>query len=350
MPTLENDALVFRFPEIDDESQFSVSFNRTLRVPDTARTYALPAGLGDFPLRHAEDYAANLPSHVVDRGGVILPMWQAEAMWLGFNNAGPSWSDDGIGGKGLPVAIKIAAGKINAITGEPWRAGLHRQPQDYAVSPGQPWLDGFAVERGIVRQFVAMPLGDGYSVEEQLTGYGEWGGLQISVTPLKASVWKSFDLFNFDELRSEFGLSPAYEKISSPPVDMSLGAGGKIHQSICLDSFSPDEWDEGATQRVFVSLIHAKDWKAITGEAVHAQPPSPEQYASAGLPWFDYYGSDRLSAPGSEQLAGVKTVSNIFEEKTGAAMPGNADVLTGKPVALGTGKGLHRPIRSSGCW
>ena len=350
MPTLENDTLIFRFPEIDDESRSSISFNRTLRVPDTARTYALPAGLGDFPLRHAEDYSAKLPSHVVDRGGVIFPMWQAEAMWLGFENSGPNWSDEGLGGKGLPVAIKIAAGKINAITGDPWRAGLHRQPQDYVISPGQPWLDGFAVDRDVVRQFVSMPLGDGYSVEEQLTGYGEWGGLQISVTPLKASVWERFAFFNLDELRGALRLRDDRGEGRGRGVEMSIGTGGKIHQSICMDSFLPDDWDETATQRVFASLIHAKDWKAVTGEAVHAQPPSPEEYEAAGLPWFDYYGNDRPSVPGSELLARAQTVSTIFGEKTGATMPDNADVLTGKLVPLGPSVGKHRPVRSSGVW
>jgi hypothetical protein len=38
------------------------------------------------------------------------------------------------------------------------------------VSPEQPWLDGFAIEKGVIRQFVAIPLGNGYSVEEQVTG------------------------------------------------------------------------------------------------------------------------------------------------------------------------------------
>ena len=48
-----------------------------------------------------------------------------------------------------------------------------RDPQNYVVVPGQPWLDGYCVEKGIIRQFVAMPLGQGYSVEEQLTGEPE---------------------------------------------------------------------------------------------------------------------------------------------------------------------------------
>ena len=185
MPTLEHNRLVFRFPQIEKEARFSIDFQRTLRIPDSDETYPLPPGLGSFPLRHVEDHTDKLPAQTTSRGGVILPMWQAEAMWLNFSNQGPGWDLD------FPVAIKVAAGKINAVTGEAWRTGLHRDPQDYMVSPEQPWLDGFAIEKGVIRQFVAMPLGDGYSVEEQVTGEAEWGGLQISVAPLKAHVWKA---------------------------------------------------------------------------------------------------------------------------------------------------------------
>ena len=68
-------------------------------------------------------------------------------------NFGGGWGGD------LPVAVKVAAGKINAVTGETWTAPLNRNPQDYVVWPEQPWLDGFAIEPGVIRQFVAMPLG-----------------------------------------------------------------------------------------------------------------------------------------------------------------------------------------------
>ena len=53
------------------------------------------------------------------------------------------------------------------------------------VVPEQPWLDGFCVAKDVIRQFVAMPLGSGYSVEEQITGKPEHGGLQIIVYPMK---------------------------------------------------------------------------------------------------------------------------------------------------------------------
>ncbi len=84
----------------------------------------------------------------------------------------------------------MPAGKINAVTGEAWANPLAHEPQDYVVVPGQPWLDGFAVSRGMIRQFVAMPLGAGDTAEEQLTGTAEHGGVQIVVYPMKAEVYQ----------------------------------------------------------------------------------------------------------------------------------------------------------------
>ena len=55
--------------------------------------------------------------------------------------------------------MKIATGKTCALTGDGWMNHLNTDPQDYAVLPEQPWLDGYCVAKGIVRQFVAMPLG-----------------------------------------------------------------------------------------------------------------------------------------------------------------------------------------------
>jgi hypothetical protein len=36
--------------------------------------------------------------------------------------------------------VKIAVGKINAVSGAAWTAELHSEPQNYVVVPGQPWL------------------------------------------------------------------------------------------------------------------------------------------------------------------------------------------------------------------
>ena len=347
MPTLEEDTLVFRFPSIDKDVSFSIDFQRTLRIPDTDETYSLPPGLGSFPLRHVEDYTSKLPAATNERGGVILPMWQAEAMWLNFSNDGP---DDDLE---FPVAIKIAAGKINAVTGEAWRPGLHRSPQDYMVSPDQPWLDGFAVEKGVIRQFVAMPLGTGYSVEEQLTGESEWGGIQISIVPLKAHIWKAKRAaWEKEREREDHYAMDACMSMSMSKCDeeMGLAAGGRMRQEIYPDTFDLNDWDIAAAQRVFVTLVHAKDWKKITGVAAPNEPPTAKEYSNAGLPWFDYYGNDKAALPGGERFAAIKSVAKLFTSHTGATLPNSQDIETGKPHALGPGAKGPRAVRTAGSW
>ena len=70
----------------------------------------LPAGLGAFPLRSVDDFPATAPASWLQRGGVVLPMYQTEALWISFSAR-------------YPFAVKIAAGKINAVSGAAWCRG-----------------------------------------------------------------------------------------------------------------------------------------------------------------------------------------------------------------------------------
>lgn len=142
MITLEHDSLVFRFPELHPDAEVEVSFQRRCEHP--ARVSAAP-GLDTFLLRHIDDYAERLPERLVERGGVILPMYQAEAMWLNLQSRHEF---------AYPIALKIGTGKINAVSGRGWSNELNGEPQDYVVLPGQRWLDGYCVEKGVIRQFV----------------------------------------------------------------------------------------------------------------------------------------------------------------------------------------------------
>ncbi len=182
MILLEDNRLEFQFPEVHAAAKCSIEFKRTLRIPDDGRDYPLPPGLGSFPLWHLDDYAARLSESWRARGGVIAPMYQGEAMWINFRSH-------------YPIAVKVATGKICAITGDSWVNNLNRDPQDYSVLPEQPWLDGYCVEKGVIRQFVAMPLGEGYTVEEQLTDAAVHGGVQIVAYPMKGE--------RYDALQSE---------------------------------------------------------------------------------------------------------------------------------------------------
>jgi len=76
MITLEKDRLVFSFPEVHEDARLDITFQRTLRIPDDDRTYPLPPGLGNFPLRHVDDFADRVPANWRPRGGVMLPMFQ----------------------------------------------------------------------------------------------------------------------------------------------------------------------------------------------------------------------------------------------------------------------------------
>ena len=91
MIELSNNDLVFSFPEVHPEARLRISFQRTLRIPDDGNEYPLPPGLGSFPLRHVDDFASKVPAGWLRRGGVMMPMYQSEALWVSFDS---NWLDD----------------------------------------------------------------------------------------------------------------------------------------------------------------------------------------------------------------------------------------------------------------
>lgn len=334
MIELKNDTLVFSFPEVHPRARLRISFQRTLRIPDDGRSYPLPPSIGAFPLRHVDDFAQRVPGHWFERGGIMLPMFQAEAMWLDFGS-------DTIPDRraSYPFAIKIAAGKINAASGEDWREGLHRRPQDYLVAPKQPWLDGYCVEKGFIRQFVAMPLGSGYSAEEQLTGQAQHGGVQIAVYPMKREV--------FDRRFPERPPLMARSRAMGPPMpcaapmaagapDMGLAAGGRMRQEVYDDPYDLADWDTTMGSRCFAHLCNSMVWQSVAGTPPPHPPPTAEQYTRAGLPWFEYY-AEGPAIEGSERLAGVKSVVQLGYEKGDNPLPENVSVTPENLVQIRAG-------------
>src|SRR4029453_5323220 len=84
MIELKNDCLRFSFPDVHPDAVLDIDFQRTFRIPDDGKTYPLPPGFGRFPLRHIDDPAESVPPEWLTRGGVMLPMYQSEALWLLF--------------------------------------------------------------------------------------------------------------------------------------------------------------------------------------------------------------------------------------------------------------------------
>ncbi len=334
MIELKSDKLVVSFPELPLQPCLTIDLQRTLRVPDDGKDYPLPPGLGSFPLRHIDDYAEKVPDRWLKRGGVLVPMWQAEALWLNFQGHFVRERDIC-----YPFAIKVATGKISAVTGENWGPGLSRNPQDYLVVPGQPWLDGYCVEKGIIRQFVAMPLGEGYSVEEQLTGAAEFGGVQIEVFPMRAEVFDQRFPVEAQCLKKGLRSDALFESLAcrAGSVGMGLAPGGRMRQEIYEDPFSIHDWDTERTSRCFIHLVNSATWRAITGQRPPSRPPTAKEYTKAGFPWFDYYNAELKALDGSQMLAGLKSVKQKAEEKRACPLPENESVSVTNLVNLRAG-------------
>jgi len=323
MIELKHDSLVFSFPEVHPNAKISINFQRTLRIPDDKNTYPLPPGLGNFPLKHVDDY--KVPPAWVKHGGVMLPMYQSEAMWLNFTT---SYISDR--GTDYPFAIKVATGKIDAVTGKLWKDSLHKKPQDYMISTEQPWLDGYCVKKDITRQFVAMPLGSGYSAEEQITGQAEHGGLQIIVYPMKREVFdKRFPKIDLEtESRVMYQMAAPSGEILAESVsfDMGLAPGGKMHQEIYEDPYDFTDWDQDTSSRCFVHIANSLVWRAITGDNPPTTPFTAKEYTDHGFPWFEYYDDNSESIDGSEVLYKLKSIIQKGNDKGENPLPENEAV------------------------
>jgi len=311
MIELKKEYLVFSFPDVHPDAKISINFQRTLRIPDDKNTYPLPPGLGSFPLKHIDDYP--VPQSWINHGGVMLPMYQSEALWINLNaNYVPSRQTS------YPFAIKIATGKINALTGSSWKNSLNKQPQDYMVSTKQPWLDGYCVDKNIIRQFVAMPLGSGYSTEEQITGEAEYGGLQIIVYPMKREIFdKLFPEIKKEDIIRRFLKFSTIMNCESPSFDMGLAPGGKMHQEIYEDPFDFNDWNQNVSSRCFVHIANSLIWKAITGD----NPPTVSFTAK------EYTDDDHaVSINGSSILNKLKTIIQKGNDKGDDPLPENTEV------------------------
>ncbi|MBO4253749.1 hypothetical protein [Streptomyces griseorubiginosus] len=290
----------------------AVRFMRTLRLPETG-THPLPPGLGQFPVRRISDYPDTVPEQWRARGGVMLPVYLREAMWLSFY------------GTAEPAALQVGVGKVCAVSGEPWSDRLSRNPQNYLVLPRQPWLDGINSGKGTVRQFVAVPLGLGATVEGQVTGEEVWGGVQLQSFPLsgpKLAEWRDAERRRARASHRKTALAgygAAMPMAAAPPpapgaapaaAAMGLGVGGSMRQEVYEDDRPLSDWAEEPAGRVFVHLVTPPEWRRITGEAPPPSPVDRAAYTRAGLPWFDYYDQDAADLAPTDTLEAVKPVGD----------------------------------------
>ncbi|WP_412075694.1 hypothetical protein ACLF6K_07340 [Streptomyces xanthophaeus] len=337
--------------------EVQVRFIRTLRLPESG-THALPPGLGEFPLRRVEDYPDTAPPEWLAKGGVMLPVHLREAMWLSF------------AGTREPAALQVGVGKVCAVSGERWTGRLARTPQNYLVLPRQPWLDGINSGDGTVRQFVAVPLGLGATVEGQVTGEETTGGVQLQAFPLDArelAAWREAERARPPRtappapappygappgapgapaafggyggpvplpMAAAPGAPPApgaarARNPAQPPAApaMGLGVGGSMRQEVYRDERPLSAWAAEPAARVFVHLVTPPAWRRIIGEEAPPSPVDRAAYTKAGLPWFDYYDDTAADLAPAEPLGQVEPVGEwLGDDHTPWAEPGAGQI------------------------
>jgi hypothetical protein len=309
-----------------------ISFNRTLRIPEDGRRYNLPAGFGRLPIVRVEDVADRVPKKWRDEGGLIIPLYQREALFLEFK--GVKWR---------PTISKVSVGRVNAITAKPHDFQLKKGRQDYVVIPVQKWLDGVNSGDGTVRQFVAMPLGQGYTVEAQVTDEETSGGFQLVIYEPKPGV--------FTEPKQPEWIAPSRRPLESravggvsysiapacAPVEMGIAAGGMIKQQILEDEYGIHSWDEDARIALNVHIVNSAVFSDITGQPPPPSPVTAKAYMQMGVPWFRHYEESRrgVSAPKVfKKLLSVFQIDKARGNKQSEAVPAN--IADGPVVAVKT--------------
>lgn len=222
--------------------------------------------------------------------------------------------------------MQVGVGRINAITGKRLHGRLNRTSQNYLVVPDQPWLDGINAGRGFIRQFVAMPLGMGYTVEGRVTGKEEFGGLQLRVHDPKPGRFPEREpKRRYDRLMEPMSMMPAL-----PVMEMGLGAGGKMRQKVYPDEYGVDTWDLENYGEVYVHIANSMTFREITGHEPPETPVSARSYTECGLPWFELYDEEKGDVAPSGKLAKVKSVKQMDKKKGFGPQQDDGAVAVGK--------------------
>ena len=132
-----------------------------------------------------------------------------------------------------------------------------------------------------------MPLGDGYTAEEQITGEAEHGGLQIiTVTLMK---WTPLNVISRKNSYKEQLCYRPEGVFYYMKADMGLSPGGKMKQVKYTKTHTKSTIGKLEQATVVLFSCNPTTWRSITGEAPPHKTPTAATYTKAGLPWFDYY-------------------------------------------------------------
>lgn len=303
-----NDATLFfgfklRNPDGSDRLvSLPVELRRTVLAPKNGNGDYLPGHEGNIEFHNNPAMIEQLGAVAQARGGVIAPMHNTEALYLRF----PVDKE----GNYYPMAVKVYAGGINAVTGEyetEPNATFDPDNQDYIViHPSDPtlgmrWLDGFVNPKGGVNQFAAVPLETGLTAEQQKTGQAQMGGMQLIVAPMNPRLWQAMNPPRSSTTRAIGGNRGTKSVGGGEEPSMGIAPAGRLNQIVPRDPFvkaaldhliSPqDIWMGGDhALPVFVHMVDAQQWERISGQPIRRAALNALDYLRHN--WADRNGRD----------------------------------------------------------
>jgi len=273
MIEVRDDTLMFSFPEVHPEAKCSVVFQRTLRLPEDGGPYPEPPGLGRFPISHLVGDPGGISGDGHGGNALFFPMYQAEASWIVF----VGW---------YPFAIKVVAGRVNAITGRSLRDERLWRPQDYVVVPRKPWMEWFCVGNGRARQFVALPLGEGVEGDSSGGECPEDNSIRITAHPMRAERYREYRRKRSEMMSLGTGLTGMSDGTGPAPSWL-------VHDEAWGEDYGHGAWELTAESQCCVYPVNSLSYMSLTGHCPPGRPPTVKEYRSAGLPWLEHYGEDR---------------------------------------------------------
>ncbi len=200
----------------------TVSFQRTLRMPENGKHYPMPLGLGKFSVYPVDDFSG-VPEAWRQRGGVMMPLHGTEAVWLAF------YSD-------YPMAFRIGSGGQCAVSGEPWAtmrcARHHKTLSCWAPSRGSTVS---TPARTLSASLLRSRLGQGLLGVHALSGEERWGGLQLQAVPMRPEeFWRQVLKERLNNRWYEL-MTPIHHRAGSgaqiPPDRARNGPSGPVAES-----------------------------------------------------------------------------------------------------------------------
>ena len=206
--------------------------------------------------------------------------------------------------------MQIGVGGVNAVSATAWDEPLTQAPQNYLVTPQQSWLDGINAGPGFVRQFVALPLADPRTIEAQLQGHAQLGGIQIRAFEPRPG--------RFPDAKPAPGPQPEASRGM-----MGLGAGGKLAQRIHPGPFGLDAWDPASAITAMVHLVNSRQFEELTGRPPPPSPIDAATYSQRGFPWFERYDEDAGTVAPAAGFGAVIPTSGADEQETSVPIDPN---------------------------